>query len=95
MPVVAVKEASFLPPVNRVVGGIEVDGDDAGFARDTFDTLVDEEVAKALRVRFDLFGFVQSIDSEFKAVNGALAREAFTLVLFGTLFTKQVFLVTA
>jgi hypothetical protein len=93
--VVAVEEAAFLAAVDRVVGGVEVERDDAAPARDAPDPFADEEVAEALGVGLDFFGFAQAVGAEFDAVEGALAGEGFAAISFAAPFAEEVGLVAA
>ncbi|MFT5412795.1 MAG: hypothetical protein ACI9NC_005547 [Verrucomicrobiales bacterium] len=93
--VVAVEEAAFLAAVDRVVGGVEVEGDDAAPARDAPDALVYEEVADAPGVGLDLLGLAQAVGAEFEAVEGAFPGEGLAAIHLAALFAEEVGLVAA
>ena len=77
------EEAAFLVAVDGIVGGIEIQHDDARFARDGFDALIQQKIADRVRVGLDLAVFAAGLGdgSEFEAVEGAFAGQCLAAVL--------------
>ena len=82
MAVVSVEVGSFLVPVERVIGGVEIDDDFSTFSGDGFLSLLDDEVFYGAGIGDDFFvSSIGSLGGKFESIEGGVPSQSFACVV--------------